>query len=198
MTGLFKSSCFLVCFPNFFLPFAGNYFGFQGCYKKDGCCGHEPQGEDDKLYESSRSDIFLEINKTIESGNQFIDLENKNISDLTPLITLKGIESLYLGDNYIEDLSPLAGFSNLWDLRLGNNYISDLTPLAGLTGLTRLCLEENKISDLSALKELKGLKELRLWENKISDLSPLGGSQTSQGALSQQKTKLLIYLFSQA
>ena len=63
-----------------------------GCYKKDGCCGHEPQDEDDKLNESNRSAIFLEINKTIESGNQFIDLENKNISDLTPLIALKRID----------------------------------------------------------------------------------------------------------
>jgi hypothetical protein len=46
-----------------------------GCYNKDVCCDHEPQGADDKLDEYNCTDIFLEINKTIESGNQFIDLQ---------------------------------------------------------------------------------------------------------------------------
>ena len=58
-----------------------------------------------------------------------------------------GATNLNLNDNNITDLTPLAGLTNLTELWLADNNISDLTPLAGLTNLTELYLPQNSISD---------------------------------------------------
>ena len=85
---------------------------------------------------------------------EWLELVNNLISDLTPLQHLKGLEHLNLDANVIENVSPLAQLTRLELLYLENNNISDVSPLAGLTQLERLDLRNNSISDFSSLERL--------------------------------------------
>ncbi|MEG5162530.1 leucine-rich repeat domain-containing protein [Microcoleus sp. AT3-A2] len=102
-----------------------------------------------------------------------LNLENNQISDLTPLQSLTNLTNLNLGNNQISDLTPLQSLTNLIELNLENNQISDLTPLQSLTSLKYLNLDNNQISDLTPLKFLTCLTYLNLDNNQISDLTPL-------------------------
>ncbi|MEG4250729.1 leucine-rich repeat domain-containing protein [Microcoleus sp. Pol10D4] len=102
-----------------------------------------------------------------------LNLENNQISDLTPLQSLTNLTNLNLGNNQISDLTPLQSLTNLIELNLENNQISDLTPLQSLTSLKYLNLSHNQISDLTPLKFLTCLTYLNLSHNQISDLTPL-------------------------
>ncbi|HOF03914.1 MAG TPA: leucine-rich repeat domain-containing protein, partial [Atribacterota bacterium] len=111
---------------------------------------------------------------------QYLELEQNQISDLSPLAGLTNLQWLYLVYNQISDLSPLAGLANLRSLYLSYNQISGLSPLMGLTNLQLLSLSHNQISGLSPLVGLVNLRELYLDNNQISDLSPLAGLTNMQ------------------
>jgi Leucine-rich repeat (LRR) protein len=105
-----------------------------------------------------------------------LDLQTKQIFDLTPIASLVNLKTLYLGGNQIFDLTPLASLVNLKTLNLTNNRIVDITPLSSLTELKNLDLSKNNISDLSPFSNgsvLKKLEVLYLHNNKIVDLSPI-------------------------
>jgi hypothetical protein len=105
-----------------------------------------------------------------------LDLENNNISDISPLAELPALEKLELDRNLISDLAVFAipgKFLQLSNLDLGKNNISVILPLAGLLGLEELDLDNNMIIDLTPLAELTGLEELDLEDNLIIDISPL-------------------------
>jgi len=102
-----------------------------------------------------------------------LDLQEIQITDLTPLAKLTELKELNLYQNQITDLAPLAGLKELEWLYLGNNQIVDLKPLAKLTNLTILGLNNNRITDLTPLSELTDLNTLALSFNKISNLAPL-------------------------
>ena len=87
---------------------------------------------------------------------------------------------LYLGGNNISDISPLSQLIGLDWLVLGSNNISDISPLADLIYLSRLDLSNNQISDISPLRELTNLggsamsyPNLDLRGNQITDIEPL-------------------------
>ena len=114
-----------------------------------------------------------EIKKAYESNQTVLNLENRNITDISPLSFLKNLQNLNLSDNNITDLSPFLQLSDLKVLNLGNNQISDLQPLGNLHELEVLQLEDNFILDVSPLTELKKIKNLNLGDNYISNISPL-------------------------
>ncbi|EDT72268.1 internalin like protein [Clostridium perfringens D str. JGS1721] len=106
-----------------------------------------------------------------------LDLNNKNISDITGLENCTSINELILHGNQISDISPLANLINLENLDLGydkyGNQISDISPLANLTNLKHLYAKHNQISDISPLANLTNLQTLWLQNNRISDVSPI-------------------------
>ena len=104
-----------------------------------------------------------------------LDLEEREIADLSGLELATGITVLYLGGNAITDVSPLGGLSSLTVLDLDENEIADLTPLAALSNLDGLHLRENTVSDLSPLAGLTNLTTLYLDDNGIDDISKLSG-----------------------
>lgn len=63
---------------------------------------------------------------------------NNNLSDITPVGSLKDLEYLELFKNHIEDLSPLVNCQKLVDLNICFNYVKDYTPLESLVNLERL------------------------------------------------------------
>jgi len=104
-----------------------------------------------------------------------LDLEAREIADLSGLELVTGVTAIHLGTNAITDVSPLGGLSNLTVLNLAENVIADVTPLASLSNLNRLYLRENSVSDLSPLASLTNLTILYLDENRIDDISAVSG-----------------------
>ncbi|MDP2892533.1 MAG: leucine-rich repeat domain-containing protein, partial [Bacillota bacterium] len=101
-----------------------------------------------------------------------LKLEEKGISDITPLKYFSNLTELDLDWNPISDISALSSLTKLTVLDLGSNYqISDISALSGLTKLTKLDLSCNQISNISALSSLTNLTELYLGGNQISDIS---------------------------
>ncbi len=98
---------------------------------------------------------------------------NKNITDISPLANLHSLEYLGLHNNDVSDLSPIAGLTNLKFLYLNSNEIADLSPLANLVHLESLFLENNDITDLSALAGLTKLQKIDVEGNEITDISVL-------------------------
>ena len=64
-----------------------------------------------------------------------LNLEDNDITDLSPLAGLTNLTWLNLWDNRIWDISALEDLTNLESLFLGNNLILDLSPLVANTGL---------------------------------------------------------------
>ncbi|MCL2634363.1 MAG: sigma-70 family RNA polymerase sigma factor [Oscillospiraceae bacterium] len=118
-----------------------------------------------------------------------LDLQNNNITDISPLAGLTDLWYLNISNNnimgdtgltFISDLTPLNDLTNLGHLRATNNAIVDLSPLENLTGLSILWLSHNNIADISPLAKLVNLNILQIAgklvpENEITDISPLAG-----------------------
>ena len=62
-------------------------------------------------------DDCLEAEKIL-LNETVLDLENCEISDLTPLATLQNLICLYLSENDISDLTPLQSLTNLRSIDL--------------------------------------------------------------------------------
>ena len=65
---------------------------------------------------------------------------------------------LWHENNQISDISPLSSLKNIKVLNLGKNQIIDVSVLANLTLLTRLNLSENQIADIKPLTENRGFR----------------------------------------
>jgi Leucine-rich repeat (LRR) protein len=95
-------------------------------------------------------------------------LPSNNLSDISPLKELYGLEELDLSHNRIRDLSALEGHAALRRLDLNHNDITDIYALAGCTDLEELDLSYNRIGYLSHLNSCTSLRLLDLTGN--SDL----------------------------
>ena len=112
--------------------------------------------------------VLHQIKEAKDSGAWQIILENKNISDISPLDGLVQFYDINLEGNKISDISPLSSMTNLESLDLDQNSIIDISPLSGLRTLKGLELGGNNISDLSALTNLSNLNYLDLDGNPLS------------------------------
>ena len=110
-----------------------------------------------------------------------LDLSDYGVQNLTGLEFAINLEVLNLENSQISSISPLKNLTKLRELNLGKNTtnyfhknkISDISPLENLTNLTSLVLENNKVSDISSLKNLTKLSELNLNDNQIANVSSL-------------------------
>jgi len=96
-----------------------------------------------------------------------LDLNRKQLTDVSALAGLKNLKSLNLYGNPIADVSPLAGLTKLEELQLGYCQITNLKPLMGLKQLTHLYLQNNKgltKSEVDALRKQLPPK-CNIWEN---------------------------------
>jgi Leucine Rich repeats (2 copies) len=123
------------------------------------------------LKEAGTSDINT-ANRILSRRNG-LKLDDKQISDITPLQSLTNLTELKLECNEISDITPLQSLTNLTHLTLRCDRISDLTPMQSLTNLTSLDLSGDRISDLTPLQSLTNLTCLWLSGDRISDLTPL-------------------------
>lgn len=102
-----------------------------------------------------------------------LDLSTSQISDLSPIQSLKTITRLKLINNQITDLTPLKSLTNLTELNLSYNQVKDVTPLQSLENLKLLNLSYNQVKDISPLQSLNKLNELNLNHNQVADISSL-------------------------
>lgn len=105
-----------------------------------------------------------------------LTLNNRKLTDISLISSIKGIKKLELRRNRIEDIKALAALDSLEALDISYNVVADLTPLAQLAKpgkLTELNLELNMVSDVAPLQSITSLKKLNLHDNAIFDFSPL-------------------------
>ena len=76
----------------------------------------------------------------------FLDVNNRQISDITGLEHAVNMSKLYASNNFISDVSALADLSKLNEINLNNNIVSDVFPLVDITDLRHLSLRGNPLS----------------------------------------------------
>ena len=99
-----------------------------------------PMGKDaieTKIYEAAGK-LSGELTQMDREKVTELYISGSQITDLTPLAGMKGLERLGLGGNKIIDLKPVAGLTELTEIGFSKNQITDLKPLAGLTKLNYL------------------------------------------------------------
>jgi internalin A len=142
----------------------------------------------------------LDCEKASVKANAAKSLNLRYSPDLTPLLTLKNLETLSLsgGNTNIEilsqhpklkslsinglspnyvmtktDIQEISKLKNLEELTIIFSEIEDLSPLSNLSNLKKLNLTGNRIRHLQELSKLENLEELILEDNLIGDISPL-------------------------
>ncbi|EPB7495617.1 InlB B-repeat-containing protein, partial [Listeria monocytogenes] len=113
-----------------------------------------------------------------------LNISNNQISDITPLASMKDMNTLNISNNQISDITPLASMKDMNTLNISNNQISDITPLASMKDMRMLIANNNDISDLNPLKNIKfggSGGGLYLSNNKIKDLSVFKDSPLTEG-----------------
>ena len=103
----------------------------------------------------------------------FIELDDTQITDLTPLAPLTGLERLDLVNTPVTNITPLQALTGLTTLFLSGTQVTDIAPLQALTGLTGLFLTETQVTDITPLGDLLALETLSINDTKIADLRPL-------------------------
>ena len=102
-----------------------------------------------------------------------IDLENNQISDLTPIKDLKLVQSLTLAGNKIESIAALENFTKLQYLDVARNAIKDIAPVAKMENMRSLYLSQNQVESIAAVAGLKKVWTLYVAGNPITDFGPV-------------------------
>lgn len=118
----------------------------------------------------------LSLKHTVDT---LLDVAKEDLSDLgsdpcgTAGAELESRTELNLSQRGLKVLSPLVTLKRIKHLNLKGNEIEDVSKLGLLPELLTLNLSKNRILSVASLSELKSLREIRLMENQITDLSPL-------------------------
>ena len=104
---------------------------------------------------------------------QQLNLSFNKITEIANLDKLTKLQYLDLRDNQIWEIAKLSKLSNLRQLTLSNNKITDIANLGGLTNLQQLGLSSNKITAIANLDKLPNLQDLYLSGNQITAIDNL-------------------------
>ncbi|MDJ0628786.1 MAG: leucine-rich repeat domain-containing protein [Rhodobacter sp.] len=110
------------------------------------------------------------------TGLEQLLLIQTRVTNLSPLQTLSALRTLVLDYSQITDLAPLSSLENLQELKMWGCPVEDLKPLTQLQSLERLKLTNTRIGDVSALRNLRSLDTLWLSRTELVDLSPLSSA----------------------
>lgn len=118
-----------------------------------------------------------------------LNLNDKELYEISDLKKFKNLEKLEMCDNYLTDLSPISNLTSLKALyasndpfksdsdkakRKGKNIIRDMSFVRKLRKLTIISFNDTNMSDISFLKMLPNLEHVWLYSNPISDITPIG------------------------
>jgi internalin A len=107
------------------------------------------------------------------TGLNLLDVSHTRVHNLTPLSNLSCLEFLDISNTQVNDLSPLLRLRSLRKLYASQSKVNDLSPLAGLIGLQELDLQGTLVSDLTPLANLLELEWIDLSLTRIINLVPL-------------------------
>lgn len=134
----------------------------------------------DKNFEEAVREILKKYSGDIYGRDvrniEKLELQNKNIADISGIEYFAALKYLDLSNNSISNIKPITSLTNLETLILHNNGIVSITgnnSIASLTGLTNLDLSNNKIANISSLNGLILLKRLDLSNNLIQRINEL-------------------------
>jgi len=80
---------------------------------------------------------------------------NRGLGDVSGLLRLKAVKSLYLVDNEIRNVRALAQLANLEELYLDRNPVFDVSALAGCKKLKVLSLRETPAANGPSVAKLR-------------------------------------------
>ena len=118
-----------------------------------------------------------------DDENQVVMISNEN---------LEMIETLQLNNKNIQNLSGIEKFVNLKNLELYDNKIEDITPILMNTKLEVLNIGYNKIKSLEGIENLTNLIELQAQGNQIDEIPELSNIQTDKLKIAQSYTRTSI------
>jgi Leucine-rich repeat (LRR) protein len=97
------------------------------------------------------------VARLIDSRTKKLELKNKNIHDLSSIVTLVDLEELNLESNNINEIKPfIRELKKLTAINFSHNKISEITPyIRELSNLTAINLSHNNINKLP--KEMREL-----------------------------------------
>ena len=112
----------------------------------------------DDNFEAVKSQLIAD-NPTVDFsrvryGNNRLDLNGTEVSDISALSGLPALKWLGLQGTQVSDISELNGLTALEILILGDTPVSDVSALSGLTALEGLSLTGTPVSDVSALQHM--------------------------------------------
>lgn len=133
-------------------------------------------------------------------GITWIFLDWNELTDLSPLSSLKDLTKISFSGNVVTDLSPLSSLENLRNITAINNNIETLEPIANLSNIEYICLDGNKLTSIDEisnwtnlieisfannlielipnLEQLQQLEKINLSNNKIKSLSGVSNVET--------------------
>lgn len=96
------------------------------------------------------------------------------LSDLTPLESVKKLEVLAVNETHVEDLSPLRRLAMLRHLEIMDTRVSDLGPLEDLLRMKRLLAGDNPdIDSIEAMAIMSNLVHLDISDSYVEDIDVL-------------------------
>ena len=123
-----------------------------------------------EYWENDRRKFRLYDRKT----NKEIKVKTGEMTDLTRLRNLTGLESLEIYDQELENLKGIDGMLNLNRIALKScDRLEDISELFSLENIQRLGLFSVPVCSIQGIQNLTGLLELKLHNTKVTDISPL-------------------------
>lgn len=109
-------------------------------------------------------------------GLKYLDISKSglNISDLSQIESLKGLNFLVVDGIDAKSSAALAGFTELVSLSANETEFEDYSFISSLTNLKTLSLNEVAVGDLSAIGKLEKLTTLSLAGCSLNSIEELG------------------------
>jgi len=104
-----------------------------------------------------------------------ININDSQITDVTPISKLSNLTGLWLNHSLIADISKLRDLKNLYSLSMEYNQISDISAISNMKKLNYLRLRGNRIDKIPSLTGLVALKNVEICVNQVSDISGVAG-----------------------
>ncbi|MCC5956027.1 MAG: hypothetical protein JJU07_07985 [Natronohydrobacter sp.] len=92
------------------------------------------------------------------------------------ILEIPYIEELELDNTQISDLSPIRLLDGLERLHINNVPVSDLSPISELERLEIIDIEGTKVKNLEVIRKLINLRALNISDTHITDISPVSAA----------------------
>ncbi|MEA4921025.1 MAG: protein kinase [Clostridiaceae bacterium] len=125
----------------------------------------------DSIISKDQDILHSEAKRLFDEGS----MREGPIRSLEDLKKMPGLKEVFICMQQISDISPLAELSGLEIVDVKNNPISDISPLSGLKFLKRVCVFDTRVTDLSQLALCPMLSELDAGKLPIESPEDLAG-----------------------